>query len=80
MLLPIEKFDALDTSDRVDYIYNQDNDTLEIMAKKGYILELTRDRILEERGALSKERHEAHEAAHKKIARELGQVAANLRR
>ena len=79
MLLPLDQFNAMTTDERVDYIYTQDNPTLEIMATKGYILEITRDDILEERGDLSPERKAARLARHKKMARALGQVAANVR-
>ena len=79
MLLSKQEFENLSLEERVDYIRVQDSDTLNEMVEKDYIYAMTRDRLLRKRGELSPERQAEIDAQHRKMARKLGAVAANVR-
>lgn len=79
MLLSKQEFNNLSLEERVEYIHAQDSDTLNEMVEKEYIYAMTRDRLLRKRGELSPERQVEIDAQHRKMARKLGAVAANVR-
>ena len=79
MLLSKQEFNNLSLEERVEYIHAQDSDTLNKMVEKEYIYAMTRDRLLRKRGELSPERQVEIDAQHRKMARKLGAVAANVR-
>lgn len=78
-LISLEQFKQLAIEEQTDYIHAQDTPGLHEMVEKGYIRDMTRDRLLRKRGELSPERQAEIDAQHRKMARKLGAVAANVR-